>query len=201
MKQTAKQTPRQASGRTTRSPSSQTLKANARRRNKSTSPWIKYCALGAVILLVIAGCLYAFRYMSLDREFHHNLKFFSEETYKEIFALKDTKDKAASLMETAEEAFSFVGTPTEAGERFGLLGRYSCTDTKAVAEEHELDYIISNIGEKEGHIWVAYWQAALDPGGEAISASGSEKQRILSRWTVKLAENRTWIVTEILEGP
>ena len=54
------------------------------------SPWIKYCLVGAVILLVVAGLLYAYRYMSLDREFYHNIKTFGEETYKEIFALEDT---------------------------------------------------------------------------------------------------------------
>ena len=173
----------------------------ARKSKKETSPWIKYCALGAVFLLIIAGSLYLFRYISLDREFHYNIKTFGEETYKEIFSLNDSKKNAGPILAFAEEAFSFVGTEAEATDRFGLLGRYSCTDPVAVAEDHGLDYIISRIDGDKGYIWVAYYQAALDPGGEAISAAGTENHRILSRWTVECHGPDVWTVTEICEGP
>lgn len=173
----------------------------SRRAKKTTSPWIKYCAIAAIILLIIAGSLYLFRYISLDREFYHNVKTFGEETYKEIFSLQDTKSAAKPIMEMAEEAFSFVGEAAVATSRFGLLSRYSCTDPHAVSEEHTLDYIISNIGETEGYIWVAYTRADLDPVGEAISASGSDKVRILSRWTVEMRGSGAWVVTEIWESP
>lgn len=179
----------------------QNLKQTARRRTKPTSPWIIYCVVGGLILLAIAGMLYAYRYMSLDREFHHNIKTFGEETYKEIFALEDTKKKAEPILELAEEAFSFVGTETEASQRFGLLSRYSCTEPKATAEEHTLDYIVSKIEEDKGYLWIAYSKKALDPGGEAISASGSKSYRVLARWTVEKSSEQTWTVTEILEGP
>lgn len=179
----------------------QNLRQSAPRGAQIPKPWVKYASLGAVILLIIACSLYAFRYMSLDREFHHNIKTFGEETYKEIFSLQDTKKAAQPIMDFAEEAFSFVGTEAEAADRFGLLGRYSCTDPKAVAEAHGLDYIVSLIGEEEGYIWVAYYRAALDPGGEAISASGTENHRILSRWTVERHGPDIWTVTEICEGP
>ena len=166
-----------------------------------SKPWIKYAAAGAVILLFFAVSLYVFRYISLDREFHHNIKTFGEDTYKEIFSLQDSKDRAEPIMALAEEAFSYVGTEMEASEQFGLLSRYSCTENGAVAEEHSLDYIISSIGENSGYIWVAYTRTALDPGGEAISASGSAKTRILSRWTLGRSEIGTWTVTQICEGP
>lgn len=179
----------------------QNLKHTANRKSRPTSPWIKYCLIGGLVLLIIAGSLYAFRYMSLDREFHHNIKTFGEETYKEIFSLRDTKDQAESLMDFAEEAFSFVGTEAEAEAQFGLLSRYSCTDPKAVAQAHDLDYIISRMDGEQGYVWVAYSRADLDPVGEAISASGSEKLRILSRWTVEKDSSGTWRVTEIREGP
>ncbi len=178
----------------------QNLRQRSPQKAKATSPWIKYAALGAVILLIIAGSLYAFRYMSLDREFHHNIKTFGEDTYKEIFSLQDTKDKAKPIVDFAEEAFSFVGTEAEAAERFGLLGRYSCTDSKAVSEAHSLDYIISDIEDNTGYVWVAYCRSALDPGGEAISASGTKNHRILSRWTVERHGTDSWIVTQIWEG-
>ena len=177
------------------------LKQAAIQRRKAPSPWIKYCAIFGVILLIFACSMYAFRYISLDREFHHNVKTFGEDTYKEIFSLRDTKAKAQSVLEQAEEAFSFVGTEEEAIERFGPLGRYCCKDPKAVSEEHTLDYIVSRIGEDTGYIWVAYTQTALDPGGEAVSAVGSAKNRILSRWTVERHGNDIWIVTEVWEAP
>lgn len=167
---------------------------------KPTSPWIKYCAIAGIVLVIIAVSLFVFRYMRLDREFHHNIKTFGEETYDEIFSLQDTKSTAKPIMEFAEEAFSFVGDEVEAMERYGLLSRYSCTDPKAVSQEHSLDYIISRIGEKEGYVWVAYTRADLDPVGEAISASGSDKMRILARWTVELQGSGRWLVTEIVEG-
>ena len=179
----------------------QSLKATAKQRNKPTSPWIKYCIIAAGLLLIFAGLLYIYRYISLDREFHSNIRFFEEETYEEIFALTDTKTEAESVMEQAEKAFSFIGTEEEAAEQFGALSRYSCTDSGAVSEEHTLDYIISKIGDTGGYIWVAYTQVALDPGGEAVSGSGSEKQRILSRWTVEKDRDGQWMVTEIQEAP
>lgn len=169
-------------------------------QNKEVSPWIKYFAVGAVILLLFAASLYAFRYMSLDREFHHNIKTFGEETYKEIFSLHDSKDEAESLMEFAEEAFSFIGSEADAINQFGILGRYSCTDAGAVAESHSLDYIVSRMEGDRGYIWVAYTRASLDPGGEAISASGSDKTRILARWVVERHGPDLWTVTQVWEG-
>lgn len=176
------------------------LKQSAKKRNKPTSPWIKYCLIGGLILLLVAGALYGYRYMSLDREFHHNIKSFGEETYKEIFSLDDTKKKAENLMDFAEEAFSFVGTEAEAEERFGLLARYSCTDPNAVSQEHTLDYIISKINDKGGYVWVAYASSYLDPRGECIYGAGSEDRRILTRWTVAADPEGNLTVTEIKEG-
>ncbi len=172
----------------------------AGRRNKPMSPWIKYCLIGGLVLLIVAGVLYAYRYMSLDREFHHNIKTFGEETYKEIFALEDTKNEAAPIMDLAEEAFSFVGTEAEAEERFGLLGRYSCTDPNAASQEHTLEYIVSKIYDGGGYIWVAYASSYQDPRGESIYLSGTEDHRILSRWTVVADGEDKLIVTEIREG-
>lgn len=164
------------------------------------SPWIKYCLVGAAILLVVAGLLYAYRYMSLDREFHHNIKTFGEETYKEIFALEDAKSAAEPIMELAEEAFSFMGTETEAAERFGLLGRYACTDSNAASQEHALDYIVSKLDKNGGYIWVAYASSYRDPRGEIIYLSGTEEHRILARWTVAVDNEGKLTVTEIREG-
>ncbi len=179
----------------------QNLKQQAGRRNKPMSPWIKYCLIGGLVLLIVAGMLYAYRYMSLDREFHYNIKTFGEETYKEIFALEDTKGEAEPIMDLAEEAFSFMGTEAEAEERFGLLGRYSCTDPDAASQEHTLDYIVSKLDDKGGYIWVAYASSYLDPRGEAIYLSGTEDYRILSRWTVTADREGNLTVTEIREGP
>ncbi len=165
------------------------------------SPWIKYCLIGGLALLVAAGMLYAYRYTSLDREFHHNIKLFGEETYKEIFALEDTKSEAQPVMDLAEEAFSFVGTEAEAEERFGLLGRYSCTDPNGASQEHTLDYIVSRIDETGGYIWVAYASSYLDPRGESIYLAGTEEHRILSRWTVRADREGNLTVTDIREAP
>ena len=178
----------------------QNLKHNAKGRNKPTSPWIKYCLMGGVALLIVAGMLYAYRYMSLDREFHHNIKTFGEETYKEIFSLEDTKSRAEPVMDLAEEAFSFVGSKKEAEEKFGLLSRYSCTDPEAVSREYTLDYIVSEIDKEGGYIWVAYSSSCLDPRGECIRLSGTEEERILSRWTVEADREGTITVTHIQEG-
>ena len=179
----------------------QNLKQTAKRQNKSVSPWIKYCLMGGVALLIVAGMLYAYRYMSLDREFHYNIKTFGEETYKEIFSLEDTKDKAESVMDFAEEAFSFVGTKEEAEEQFGLLSRYSCTDPEATSQEHTLDYIVSKIDDEGGYLWVAYASSFLDPRGESIHLAGTEDQRILARWTVEADEEGKLTVTHVQEGP
>ena len=174
---------------------------NMAKAQKPISPWIKFCGIAGLVLLLIAGTLYAYRYMRLDREFHHNIKTFGEDTYKEIFSLQDSEKTAEPILAKAEEAFSFVGTEADATAQFGLLSRYSCTDPNAVSEKHTLDYIASHIEENTGYIWVAYSQAALDPVGEAISASGSDKMRILSRWTVARRGSGDWVVTKIVEGP
>ena len=165
------------------------------------SPWIKYCLIGGVVLLIVAGMLYAYRYMSLDREFHYNIKTFGEETYKEIFSLSDTKAQAEPVMELAEEAFSYVGSETESAERFGILSRYSCTDPNAASQEHTLDYIVSKIDENGGYIWVAYTSSYLDPRGEAIYGAGTEDHRILARWTVEAEDDGSLTVTDIREAP
>ena len=103
-------------------------------------------------------------------------------------------------MELAEEAFSFVGTETEVAERFGLLGRYACTDPNAASQEHTLDYIVSKLDKNGGYIWVAYASAYRDPRGEIISLSGTEDHRILARWTVVADNEGKLTVTEIREG-
>ncbi len=179
----------------------QNLKGRAVKRNKPMSPWIKYCLLGGVVLLIVAGMLYAYRYMSLDREFHYNIKTFGEDTYKEIFSLEDTKSQAEPIMELAEQAFSFVGTQAEAEEQFGLLSRYACTDPEAASQEHTLDYIVSKIDDKGGYLWVAYASSFLDPRGESIHLAGTEDQRILARWTVEPQEDGSLTVTDIREAP
>ena len=176
------------------------LKQAAKKRNKPMSPWILYCLIGGLVLVLVAGSLYAYRYMSLDREFHHNIKTFGEDTYKEIFSLEDTKKKAEPLMDLAEEAFSFIGTEAEAAERFGLLSRYSCTNPNAVSQEHTLDYIVSKIGDKGGYVWVAYTSSYQDPRGECIFGAGIEKHRILARWTVTVGPEGILTVTNIQEG-
>lgn len=177
----------------------QNLKNN-RKQAKPMSPWIKYCMIAAAALLVLAGVLYAVRYISLDREFHYNVKSFGEDTYGEIFALQDSKDNAEPILELGEEAFSFMGAKEEAEERFGLLSRYSVTDNKAASQECSLDYIISKVDEKSGYVWVAYTRSILDSEGQLLSSSGTEDQRILARWSVE-KQNDQWVVTRIQEAP
>ncbi len=177
----------------------QNLKNN-RKQAKPMSPWIKYCMIAAAALLVLAGVLYAVRYISLDREFHYNVKHFGEETYGEIFALQDSKDNAEPVMELGEEAFSFIGTEEEAEARFGLLSRYSVTEAEADSQEYSLDYIISKMDEKSGYVWIAYTQHIYDSEGQLLSGAGTKEERILARWSVE-KQNDQWVVTRIQEGP
>lgn len=176
------------------------LPKNRGQQSKPQSPWIKICLYAGLGLLILGLGLYGIMYMSLDREFSHNEKFFGKETYGEIFSLEYQKDEFEPLLKLAEEAFSFVGTEDEAEERFGLLSRYSITEADAATEKHTLDHISSGTEGDSGYVWIAYTQEVYKENGELLTAGGTQKQRVLSRWTVE-KQNGTWIVTEIQEGP
>ncbi len=163
-------------------------------------PWIKVCMFVSLGLLLFAGILYGVHYISLDREFHHNEEFFGKDTYEELFSLDVDYGEIKPVLNLAEEAFSFVGTEEEAQQRFGLLSRYSGSSEENLQRSHQLDCLNAHLDGNKGYIWVAYVQECRDSKGQLVSSSGTEDQRILSRWTVE-KQNDNWIVTEIKEAP
>ena len=178
-------------------------KLNTQKQTNKKKPWVKYCFIASVALFAIAGILYISQGVLLSREFgwakeYHGAAF--EELYRLTTPDKDMKE---SVLAQAEEAFAFIGTEEEAEEKFGVLERY-CSETDdfsaTASVEYTLDLIAGHTEEGEGYLWVAYTYRLYDAQGELLSASGTEEERCLARWTVEKV-GESWQVTDIQEHP
>ena len=173
-----------------------------KKQPQSKKRWPRYFFIAAAVMVLIAVVLYFWMYASIDREFSAMSSFYGEH-YEELFKLQTPdKDVAEEIMGQAEAAFAFIGSEKDC-ESFGTLGRY-CAKTEyfpeAAKAEFELEQLAGKTGESEGYLWIAYTYGLYDANGELISASGSENQRILARWSIEKI-NGCWQVTEILEHP
>lgn len=170
-----------------------------KKQTTTSKRWPRYCLIAAVVMVAIAAVLYFWVYYQIDSEFSSVSSYYGSR-YEELFKLSapdgEVKDQ---ILQQAEEAFAFVGGESDCAA-FGALSRY-CTDDPAAAKtEFTLEHLAGKTGDTEGYLWIAYTHSVYDADGALLSSSGSEEQRILSRWTVEKTD-AGWKVTEILEHP
>lgn len=169
------------------------------RKKDHDKPWTKFCLYAGLGLLLFSGLLYGIYYITMDKEFYMDEDFFGKETYKELFSLNQEKEPYADLIRQAEEALAFVGSAEEAEERFGILSAY-CAIGEGVRESRRTMKVLNaGVEGDSGFVWIAYTQEHRDADGNILQSRGTEKQRILSRWTTECREG-TWVVTEIREN-
>lgn len=178
-------------------------KLNTQSKTVKKKPWVKYCFIASVVLIVFAGILYVTQGVLLSREFGWSKDYYGA-AFEELYRLTTPdKEMKQSVFEQAEEAFSFIGLQQEAEERFGKLSGYCGAKEsypEAASAEYTLDLIAGKTESDEGYLWVAYTYRLYDEKGELLSASGSEDCRCLARWTVEKTATG-WTVTAIKEHP
>lgn len=162
--------------------------------------WPRICLYLSIGLIVFAIGLYIFMYCSINAEFGA-LEGFYGEKFSELFSITTAdKDISDAVLADAKKAFAYIGADTA---QFGKLARY-CIDTDsfptAVKCDYTLDLLASGSDKNSSYIWVAYTMRVYDKDGNLLTASGTEDERILSRWIVNKIDG-TWTVTEILEHP
>lgn len=125
-------------------------------------------------------------------------KAFFEDEYAQIIYPTSMSDYliAKAVLKEAEEAFSTITDDETAYEAFGKLGSFCITDSDAVREMHNLDFIAANFSNDSGYIWVKYSSEAYDKDGEVTFGTWD----ILSRWELEKVEDK-WVVTSIKEHP
>ena len=172
------------------------------KNTQTKKKWPRYAFIAALAMALIAGALYLWMYVRIDREFFPVSDYYGA-YYEELFALTAPEsDMKKALAADGEAAMDFIGTE-EACEAFGLLSRY-CTKEEdypqAQRVESELEVLAGKTEGTKGYLWVAYTQRIYDAEGNLLSASGSGEARILARWAVEKIDG-SWQVTEILEQP
>lgn len=173
-----------------------------RKQTQTKKRWPRYCFIAAAVMVLIAAVLYFWLYASIDSEFSGVSSYYGEH-YEELFKLQTPDgDVKEEILSQASAAFRFIGSEAECAS-FGILSRYCARREvfpEAARAEVELDSLAGKTGETEGYLWVAYTYRLYDAEGALLSASGSEEQRILARWTLEKIDG-SWQVTEILEHP
>ena len=172
------------------------LKSGAPRTKK----WPRYCFYAAVVLLLIAVIIYVIYCQSINSEFGYAEAFYGDR-FDELYALSEIdEDIFDPIVKQGRKALEFIGTEEECAA-YGVLSRY-CTDMQTYPEAHNakvsIDAIAAATEGRTGYLWVAYTQNIYDAQGTLICESGSEDQRILSRWTVEKIDG-VWTVTEVSE--
>lgn len=172
------------------------------KNTQTKKKWPRYAFVAALAMLLIAGALYLWMYISIDREFFPVSEYYGAH-YEELFALSAPEsDMKKELTAEGKAAMSFIGTEEEC-EAYGLLSRY-CTAREAFPQaqrvETEFKVLAGKTEGTKGYLWVAYIQEVYDGEGQLITASGNSDRRILARWTAEKIDG-CWTVTEILEQP
>ena len=174
-------------------------RSTLRKQKTEGKSWVRLCLYAGIGLLALSGILYAYHYISTDKEFYPQEAFFGKESYKELFTLEQKQSKFTDLTQKAEEALAFVGTQEEAQETFGILAHYCATAEGAAEIRYTMDVLNAGISGNTGHLWLAYTREVTDANGKVLESLGSEHTRILSRWSLEQQEG-TWVITEIQEN-
>lgn len=163
-----------------------------KRTSKQKPKWAKICLYISLALIVFAVGLYIYFRTSISSEFGYAKGFYGD-TFDELFSMASIdSDISSPILAEARSALTYIGTDTES---FGELARY-CPGEGADKATCTLDFIAGGMEKGIGYLWVAYTQQIFDADGTQIASYGSEGQRVLSRWTIKML-NGVWTVTEI----
>ena len=176
---------------------------NSQQKTTKKSRWPKVCLILSVALIVFAGILYITQATMLNREFGWSKEYFGS-SYDELYRLSTPdKEMKNEVIAQAEAAFEFIGSEEELKGEWGALEGYCAAlerEPEAARVDYTLDLIAGKTDGSKGYLWVAYTYRLYNEEGGIITSSGTEDQRILSRWTVEKTENG-WVVTAIKEHP
>lgn len=159
------------------------------------------------VLAIVASILllWGLRCVFLHIQYNLNQDYYGTETYAEIFHFTSpvVHQTSSKLMKQVDEAFSFIGTDSEASIRFGQLSRYS-TRTEiyptVTNEKHSISFLSSSLQDDTGYLWFSYYNRRFDNNQSSVSGSGSLFQKCLVRLTLRKVD-ATWIVEAIQEHP
>ena len=105
------------------------------------------------------------------------------------------------LMRKADAAFQdYTHTRRENMDQYGLLFLYAIdTDfyDNVIDVKHSLKLWSAHLDDKEGVLWVYYFQEAIDSNGNIVCGSW----RVPSIWCVEKDEHGEWFVEHIYEHP
>lgn len=164
--------------------------------------WPRYCIYAALGLLALALILFLIYCFSINSEFGGMRDYYGE-SFDELYVINTVDgDLTDPIVKQGRKALKFIGSEQEC-EAFGLLSRY-CTDLRSYPDAAhatgELELLTASVKGNSGYLWVAYFHKVYDVDGELCHGSGTEDERILSRWTIEKIDG-TWTVTKILEHP
>ncbi len=169
---------------------------------KKHNKWPMICLYISVALILFAIGLYIYWCQSLKAEFGYAKDFYGD-TFDELFRLGSMdSDISDPIMEDGKNALTFIGADADCDD-FEALSRYCVRLSdfpEAASCSYTLDLIASGMKKTYGYLWVAYTQRAYDANGILLTASGTEDERILSRWKIEKIDG-DWTVTEIWEMP
>ena len=156
----------------------------------------KYIYLLLVVFVVIIGI----RALWLHSNYAiPNQDYFGKQYY-EIFYITGISDRltANQVIKEVEKAFSFVGTESEAEEKFWKLSNYCVIKTtdEELKVENDIKLISANFSGDKGYLWFAYSQEVRNDSGELKSGSSN----ILARATLEKVNDK-WVFTDYLEHP
>ena len=149
-----------------------------------------------LVMLAITGMFSRGGYFYVEYSVSNESYFGNE--YKEVLHTMSPLDKsrALTIMQTINEAFSFIGTKDVADSKFGALSRYCLTDEGVVKGKHKLKLITADFDDNKGCLWFVYSQEGFDNGNKTIRGS----KDILVRAKLE-KRNNEWIIVSTNEHP
>ena len=149
------------------------------------------CALLIFLLTIYAcaGCSSASGYEET---------FFGRDTYSETAHICTNEDMliAEPILDEIESSFSYIGESDDCKEKFGALSPYCLTNSDAVSETHDIQFITAKTDGNCGYIWIRYSREGFDKDKHSVVGSWD----ILSRIKIEKTGD-VWTAAEVKEHP
>lgn len=175
--------------------------------NKKIAPptKIRYALMTVGSIIASILLLWGLRCAFLHLQYQNPNQDYFGTAYCEIFFVTSPSayQTSSQLMEQVDEAFSFIGTGSQATSRLGTLSRYSTlieSYPTATSEKHSVSFLASSLKETRGYLWFSYYNGRFDNNQDTIGGSGSLFKPCLVRLSLRKV-NTEWIVEDIKEHP
>ena len=152
-----------------------------------------------MIIFTVSACAKGKYYPSVEIT-DYEKECFDDKTCEELYLgySEEDKEKISIILNTLEEAMSFIGDPKKAKKEYGVLCSFAHDSYYCEKEEHNYSIISIDLKEEEGKgfLWIRYSDAEIEHDGSEGESSTDEKVKI-----GLLLKNNEWIADYVFRTP